>query len=111
MVTDYYLARRQNTVLPGVIPSLSNDTEFFPGLSKSWSFTFMVNNDEAPIGRPAGAIGWAGLANLFYWIDRQNHFGGFWAKQIPPFGDPVSFGGYIDFETAFYDSLKQSRAA
>ena len=99
------------TMLPGVIPSLSNDAEFFPGLSKSWALTFMVNDEDAPTGRPAGALGWAGLANLFYWIDRKNGFGGFWATQILPFVDPVSFGGYIDFETAFYDSLRRKRAA
>jgi len=102
---------QQVVMLPGVIPSLSNDAEFFPGLKKSWSYTFMVNDEEAPTGRPAGAIGWAGLANLFYWIDRQNGFGGFWATQILPFGDPVSFGGYLDFESAFYRTLRQSRAA
>jgi len=91
-------------MLPGVIPSLSLDAEFFPGLSKSWALTFMVNDTEAPTGRPAGAIGWAGLANLFYWIDRQNGIGGFWATQILPFGDPVSLNGYLDFETAVYRS-------
>ena len=99
------------TMLPGVIPSLSNDAEFFPGLSKSWALSFMVNDEEAPTGRPAGALGWAGLANLFYWIDRKNGFGGFWATQILPFGDPVSFGGYIAFETALYSSLRQKKAA
>ncbi|MCO8146370.1 beta-lactamase family protein [Rhodovulum tesquicola] len=102
---------QQVVMLPGVIPSLSNDAEFFPGLKKGWSLTFMVNQEEAPTGRPAGAIGWAGLANLFYWIDRQNGFGGFWATQILPFGDPVSFGGYLDFETAFYRNLRHSRVA
>ncbi len=98
-------------MLPGVIPSLSNDAEFFPGLKKSWSYSFMVNDEQAPTGRPAGAIGWAGLANLFYWVDRSNGFGGFWATQILPFGDPVSFGGYIDFETAVYDAMAGDRAA
>ena len=105
------LGDKKITALPGVIPSLSNDAEFFPGLSKSWSFTFMVNDEEAPTGRPAGALGWAGLANLFYWIDRQNGFGGFWATQILPFGDPVSFGGYMDFEAAFYRTSQQRQAA
>jgi methyl acetate hydrolase len=95
-------AHQQVVMLPGVVPTLSNDAEFFPGLKKSWSYTFMVNDEQAPTGRPAGAIGWAGLANLFYWIDRKNGFGGFWATQILPFGDPASFGGYIDFETAAY---------
>src|SRR4051794_38159898 len=108
MAEKNQLGDKKVTVLPGVIPSLSNDAEFFPGLSKSWSFTFMVNDAEAPTGRPAGALGWAGLANLFYWIDRRNGFGGFWATQILPFGDPVSFVGYIDFETAFYRSLGRS---
>ncbi len=111
MAEQNQLGDKKVTMLPGVIPSLSNDAEFFPGLSKSWAFTFMVNDEEAPTGRPAGALGWAGLANLFYWIDRKNGFGGFWATQILPFADPVSFGGYIDFETAFYQSLRQKQAA
>jgi methyl acetate hydrolase len=98
-------------MLPGVIPSLSNNAEFFPGLKKSWSYTFMVNDEEAPTGRPAGAIGWAGLANLFYWIDRKNGFAGFWATQILPFADAPSFIGYMDFETAVYKNMSQKKAA
>ena len=93
------------TMLPGVIPSLSNDAEFFPGLAKDWSYTFMVNSDDAPTGRPAGAIGWAGLANSYYWIDRKNGIGGYWATQILPFADGASFSGYMDFESAVYAAL------
>ncbi|MBM2324070.1 MULTISPECIES: serine hydrolase domain-containing protein [Marivita] len=111
MAAQNHLGEKKIGMLPGVIPSLSNDAEFFPGLSKSWSYSFMVNDDEAPTGRPAGALGWAGLANLFYWIDRDNGFGGFWATQILPFGDPVSFTGYMDFESSFYASLKSATAA
>lgn len=103
-------AHQSVTMLPGIIPSLSNDAEFFPGLKKSWSLTFMVNDEEAPTGRPAGAIGWAGLTNTFYWIDRKNGFGGYWATQILPFGDPTSFGGYMEFETAAY-ATGEARAA
>lgn len=94
------------TMLPGVIPSLSNDAEFFPGLGKDWSYTFMVNTEAAPTGRPAGAIGWAGLANCFYWIDRAAGVGGYWATQILPFGDPSSFTGYLDFESAVYRAIR-----
>jgi methyl acetate hydrolase len=103
-------AHQAVTMLPGVIPTLSNDAEFFPGLKKSWCLTFMVNDEDAPTGRPAGAIGWAGLANTFYWIDRKNGFGGYWATQILPFGDPTSFGGYLEFETAAY-ATGEARAA
>jgi len=111
MAVKNHLGDKKVSMLPGVIPSLSNDAEFFPGLSKSWSFSFMVNDDEAPTGRPAGAIGWAGLANLFYWIDRRNGHGGFWATQILPFGDPASFGAYVEFESAFYAHLNRAKAA
>src|SRR5260370_20682120 len=93
-------AHQTVTMLPGVIPTLSNDAEFFPGLKKSWCFTFMVNDEDAPTGRPAGAIGWAGLANTFYWIYRKNGFGGHSAAPIPPFGAPPSFGGYLVFENS-----------
>ncbi|YCK79907.1 beta-lactamase family protein (plasmid) [Arthrobacter sp. D3-18] len=92
--------------LPGVIPSLSNDAEFFPGQTKSWSYTFMVNDQQAPTGRPAGAVGWAGLTNLFYWIDRENGVAGYWATQILPFADSSSFTGFMDFETAVYQALR-----
>ncbi len=96
---------------PGVIPALSNDAEFFPGLSKSWALSFMVNDEAAPTGRPAGALGWAGLSNVFFWIDRRNGIGGYWATQILPFADAASFTGHMQFETAVYDSLVLRRAA
>ncbi|TFV75343.1 class A beta-lactamase-related serine hydrolase [Bradyrhizobium frederickii] len=111
MAEKNHLGDKKVTPISGVIPSLCNDAEFFPGQSKSWGLTFMINDEQAPTGRPAGALGWAGLANLFYWIDRQNGFGGFWATQILPFGDPASFIGYMNFETAFYQSLKQRMAS
>ncbi len=87
------------------IPSLSNDGEFFPGLPKSWAYTFLVNDAPTPSGRPAGSLMWAGLANLFYWIDCQSGVGGFWGTQILPFQDVASYPGFVDFETAVYQHL------
>ncbi|WP_234551063.1 serine hydrolase domain-containing protein [Rhodococcus qingshengii] len=89
-------------LLPGVLPTLSNDAEFFPGVPKGWAYSFMTNEEVAPTGRPAGSLAWAGLANLYYWIDRQTGVGGFWATQILPFADPGSINGYLEFETAVY---------
>ncbi|NWL18732.1 serine hydrolase domain-containing protein [Pseudomonas umsongensis] len=93
--------------LPCVIPSISHTAEFFPGMPKSWALSFMINEQDAPTGRPAGSLAWAGLANLFYWIDRKNGIGGFWATQILPFVDPVSTQGYLDFETTAYRNLSR----
>jgi methyl acetate hydrolase len=88
-------------------PSLANDGEFYPGVQKSWAYTFQVNEDPIPTGRPAGQLMWAGLANLFYWIDRKNGIGGFLATQIFPFQDVASYLGFIEFESAFYNTLKR----
>lgn len=81
------------------------------GMPKSWALTFMLNDEDAPTGRPAGELAWAGLANLYYWIDRSTGIGGFWATQILPFADPASVGGYLDFEKAVYDVHRAVSAA
>jgi methyl acetate hydrolase len=84
------------------IPSLSNKGEFFPGIDKGWAYTFMTNRERTPSGRPANSLMWAGLANCFYWIDRQSGVGGYWATQILPFQDCASYPGFVDFETTVY---------
>jgi methyl acetate hydrolase len=91
-----------------VIPTLSHDAEFFPGLPKSWGLSFMINDEDAPTGRAAGSLAWCGLANLYFWIDRRSGIGGFWATQIVPLIDPTSFDGYLDFETAAYAALERA---
>ena len=88
-------------------PALANSGDFFPGLTKSWSYTFQVNDEVAPTGRPAGSLSWAGLANTFFWIDRKNGIGGMWGTQILPFLDVSSYPGFVDFETAVYRSLRR----
>ena len=99
------LGKVQMKMLPGVIPELSNDAEFFPGEPKSWALTFMVNETGAHTGRPAGSLSWAGLANCFFWIDRKNGVAGYWATQILPFIDGVSYPAYLEFETSVYRSI------
>ena len=88
------------------IPSLSNPGEFDPGIKKTWAYTFQRNEEDTVTGRPAGSLMWAGLGNLYYWIDRKTGIGGFWGSQILPFMDAVSYPGFVDFEAAVYRSLK-----
>jgi methyl acetate hydrolase len=86
-------------------PAATNAGEFFPGLDKGWAYSFMLNREDAPTGRPAGSLMWAGLANLYFWIDRKTGVGGFWATQILPFQDIASYPGFVEFETAVYRNL------
>ena len=91
--------------LKTAIPPLSNDAEFFPGMPKSWGLSFMINDEEAPTGRSAGSLGWAGLANSFFWIDPAKGIGGAYLTQVLPFIDEKAFPLYIAFESAAYDAL------
>lgn len=87
------------------IPALSHDAEFFPGQTKSWAYSFMVNDEQAPTGRNAGSLSWAGLANLYYWIDREADVAGIWGSQVLPFMDPAAVDNYLQFETAVYRGI------
>ena len=88
-----------------VIPPFSNDVEFFPGVPKRWGFSFMINTQDAPTGRSAGSLGWAGLANSYFWIDPTRGIGGAYMTQILPFADEKSLPLYLAFENAVYESL------
>jgi len=84
------------------VPAMSNDAEFFPGLPKSWGLSFMINEEDAPTGRPAGSLAWAGLSNCYYWIDPKNGIAGVFVAQLLPFVDHKALPRYLAFEKAVY---------
>lgn len=86
-------------------PMFSNDAEFFPGEPKSWGLSFQINEQPGFTGRPAGTLMWAGLANSFYWIDRQNGVGGCYLSQIIPFADQRSMELFFNIEKAVYENM------
>ena len=94
------------SMLKTQIPPLSNDAEFFPGMPKTWGLSFMINLDDAPTGRPAGSLAWAGLANSYYWIDPHSGIGGVYLTQILPFADKQSLPLFYEFEKAVYQNWK-----
>jgi len=91
-------------LLPGVMPSLSNDAEFLPGMPKSWAYTFLINDEDAP--PDAGQQPRLGGAGQPLLLDRppQQHR---WLLGSPdlPVCDGASVGGYLEMETAVYDAL------
>ena len=93
---------RRVTMLHTVAPALSNDVEFFPGMPKGWGLTFMINNEQAPTGRSAGSLAWAGLANTYFWIDLTRGLGGVYATQILPFVDHKALPLFFEFEKTIY---------
>lgn len=87
-------------------PALSLDAEFFPGLSKGWGLSWMINRDTAPTGRPAGSLAWAGLSNCYYWIDLRNRLAGLFVAQLLPFADAKALPRFLSFEKAVYDAIR-----
>jgi CubicO group peptidase (beta-lactamase class C family) len=83
----------------------SNDAEFFPGLTKKWGLGYMINVDQAPTGRSAGSLAWAGLANTYYWLDPTRRVAGVILTQILPFADSAVLDLFGQFERAVYDTL------
>ena len=91
--------------LPAVMPEITNDAEFFPGVEKTWGLTFQINEEPLPTGRPAGGLMWAGIANSYFWIDMENQVAGTYISQQLPFADARSYQLYTDIETATYSHL------
>lgn len=87
------------------IPPVSNDAEFFPGLPKGWSLAFQVNLSPAPTGRSAGGLGWAGLANTYYWLDPAKGVAGVILMQLLPFADARALDLFAAFEKGVYEAL------
>ncbi len=102
MIGDFRVAQ-----LRTAMPHLSCDAEFFPGTPKTWSLAFMINETKAPTGRSAGSMGWAGLANTFFWIDPAKGFAGVVLMQLLPFADPKALGVLYDFERSVYGSIER----
>jgi len=92
--------------LKTVRPDLSNDANFFPGMSHKWGLSFDINTEPGPAGRSAGSLCWAGLFNTYFWIDPTRKVTGTIMTQLLPFADGEVLKLYADFERGLYDALK-----
>jgi methyl acetate hydrolase len=91
------------TRMQTVMPPLSNDAEFFPGMVKGWGYGFVINSETGHAGRAANSLAWAGLANCYYWIDPTRRVAGVLMTQILPFADPTVLRLLDGFETGVYE--------
>jgi CubicO group peptidase (beta-lactamase class C family) len=88
--------------MKSAMPALSNDVELFPGMSKKWGLSFVINTQAVPGGRAAGSLAWAGLANTYFWIDRSRRICGVFLSQVLPFYDTTAVDLLGKFEAAVY---------
>jgi methyl acetate hydrolase len=91
--------------LPTQIPNLSNPVDLFPGMSKKWGLSFLINTAAGPAGRSAGSLAWAGLNNTYYWLDPVKKVASVLMTQTLPFADRTVLQALDSFESAVYESL------
>lgn len=70
---------------------------------QGWGLSFLITPSLS--GRTRNSAHWAGLANLFWWCDREKGVAGLIASQVLPFGDPKVFPLWFNVESAVYNSL------
>ncbi|KAJ6145439.1 hypothetical protein N7470_009334 [Penicillium chermesinum] len=82
---------------PGIVSDPWNEPQ-------GWGLSFMLSNGGAT-GRSVETVFWAGLANLWWWCDRQKGIGGIVCTQILPFADAQVLGLWGTVEAELYKAL------
>lgn len=66
----------------------------------------MLTMEAGGTGRGKNTAWWAGIANLFWWCDREKGVAGMIASQVMPFCDMNILGQWVQCESAVYEALK-----
>ncbi|RDW75636.1 putative beta-lactamase class C [Coleophoma crateriformis] len=97
------------TPIPAAKPWLTNPIpELYPngGRPQGWGLTFLLTGGAT--GRSEGTATWAGLANLWWWCDREKGVAGIICSQILPFVDLPVLGLWGTVESTVYAALAQA---
>lgn len=73
---------------------------------QGWTFPGFLTIEPGPSGRGANTVWWMGLANCFWWIDREKGVAGFLGSQVIPNGDAKVFTAWFMAEKTIYDNLQ-----
>jgi len=99
--------------IPAAKADLTNEIgELYPvegNPQQGWGLTFMLSNGGGT-GRSTGTAHWAGLANVWWWCDRESGVAGIVCTQILPFADAKVLGLWAGIEAQVYEALKASKS-
>ncbi|KAK5135071.1 hypothetical protein LTR08_005596 [Meristemomyces frigidus] len=95
--------------IPAAKPEHTNPSpELYPqegNPPQGWGLSFMITQEAGATGRGKNTAWWAGIANLFWWCDREKGVAGMIASQVMPFGDAHVMGQWGACEAAVYSAL------
>jgi methyl acetate hydrolase len=86
-------------------PIYTNDVDLYPGMSKKWGLSFLINTAKTPEGRSPNSLAWAGLANTYFWIDPARNVSGVILMQLLPFADRICLEAFAGFERGIYAGI------
>ncbi|PPJ53739.1 hypothetical protein CBER1_00772 [Cercospora berteroae] len=94
--------------IPAAKPEQTNPApELYPqegNPPQGWGLSFMLTQEPGATGRGRNTAWWAGIANLFWWADREKGVAGMIASQVMPFGDMNVMGQWGACEAAVYQA-------
>ena len=88
--------------VPSTIPQLTSTGKLLPGAELGWSCGMMINNTDVPGGRKVGSGAWAGLGNLYYWVDPKGDRLGLIMTSVLPFFDETVLKLFDTLEKVAY---------
>ena len=92
--------------IPSSIPQLTGTGRMLPGIKLGWSCGWLLNLEDTPYGRKKGSGQWAGLGNLYYWVDPTAGKLGLIMSSLLPFFDKEVLYLYDALEKAAYGNLE-----
>lgn len=94
--------------IPAAKPDLTNPLpDLYPVPNdppQGWGLSFMLSNGGLT-GRSTSTGHWAGLANLWWWCDREKGVAGMVCTQILPFADAAVLGLWANIESELNKAL------
>jgi CubicO group peptidase (beta-lactamase class C family) len=93
------------------IPAVTCDVDLFPGVPIGHSLLAPVLRAAVPGRRSAGALGWAGVMNTWWWLDPSRGVAGVMLTQVSPFCHPRPLALLDAWERAVHAAADPSRSA
>ncbi|KAI0164269.1 beta-lactamase family protein [Hypoxylon sp. FL1284] len=100
--------------IPAAKPDLTNPLpDLYPiegAPPQGWGLSFMLTGANPVTGRSAASAYWAGIANTYWWIDREQGVAGVVCAQVLPFADPAVTEMWWKLEAAAFKHLRSAQA-
>jgi CubicO group peptidase (beta-lactamase class C family) len=89
---------------PSTNALLVDEHEWFPGITKRWSYGLFMNETDTQTRR-AHSAAWSGLYCTYFFVDPASRIGGTVMMQMLPCYNPASKAVFAAFEEALYQQL------